>query len=59
MTRAIRCRYLDRRDNRCESEALDPDAELVLCVRHTAAAVALSKYLADVATYKLTPKETS
>jgi hypothetical protein len=34
----VTCHYLDRRLDRCTAEALDPDAEMVLCARHLAAA---------------------
>ncbi|MGC4891065.1 hypothetical protein [Micromonospora sp. DT227] len=44
-TRAVRCRYLDvhahRGVNRCTGEAADPNAELVLCTGHLAAALRL------------------
>lgn len=35
----ITCRYVDRHGNRCTAEVLDPDGELLLCLRHTVAAV--------------------
>lgn len=40
--RTIRCRYLEthprRGVNQCTGEAVDPDAELLLCTTHLAAA---------------------
>ncbi|WP_431881551.1 hypothetical protein [Micromonospora chalcea] len=40
--RIIRCRYLDthprRGVNQCTGEAVDPDAELLLCTTHLASA---------------------
>lgn len=52
-TRAVRCRYLDHLSNPCPNPALDPDAPLVLCIKHAAAATELIRHLADVAADKL------
>lgn len=35
----ITCRYVDRHGDRCTAEVLDPEGELLLCTRHTAAAI--------------------
>ena len=43
----ITCRYTDRRGNQCTAEAVDPNGELLLCVRHLAAAIELIRTLAD------------
>jgi hypothetical protein len=32
--RAERCRMLDRHDNRCTGEVLDPNGEIKICGRH-------------------------
>lgn len=53
-TRAVRCRMLDHLSNRCPNPALDPDAPLIVCVKHAAAAAELLRHLADMATTKLT-----
>lgn len=39
--RRIRCRYLDRNDNRCTSEVVDEVGEILLCVHHLARALEL------------------
>lgn len=41
------CRYLDRHGNRCTGEAVDDQGELLLCVRHLAAAIELIRHLAE------------
>lgn len=33
------CRYLEAGDNRCTAEAVDPDAEIILCEKHLARAL--------------------
>jgi hypothetical protein len=42
----ITCRYVDRNGNRCTGEATDPEAELLLCIRHMACALELVRHLA-------------
>lgn len=37
-TRIVRCRVHNRMGNPCSDEAVDPDAELLICVRHLAEA---------------------
>lgn len=34
----VTCRVLNRNANQCTAEAVDPDAELLICVRHLAEA---------------------
>ena len=41
MTRIITCRYLRRDGNQCTAEALDPDADILLCAKHTALVMTL------------------
>lgn len=36
--RIVRCRVLNRLSNPCTGEAVDPDAELLICARHLAMA---------------------
>lgn len=36
--RIVTCRVLNRLGNQCTGEAVDPDAELKICVRHLAEA---------------------
>lgn len=36
--RFVTCRVLNRRGDQCTGEAVDPDAELKICVRHLAEA---------------------
>lgn len=36
--RKIRCRVQDKYSNLCSGEAVDPEAELIICSRHLAAA---------------------
>lgn len=38
-TRKVRCRVQDKYSNLCSGEAVDPDAELLICSRHLAAAL--------------------
>lgn len=37
--RVTRCRYLRRNGDQCTGEALDPTAEVLLCIKHTARVV--------------------
>ncbi|MFF4847977.1 hypothetical protein [Streptomyces sp. NPDC001194] len=37
--RIVTCRMTDRWGNRCTGEAIDPDGEALICIRHYAAAV--------------------
>ncbi|MEV4001010.1 hypothetical protein [Actinomadura sp. NPDC049753] len=37
--RIVRCRYLRQNDERCTGEVLDPAADVLLCVKHTARVV--------------------
>ena len=39
--RLTRCRYLRRDANQCTAEAVDPDAEILLCTKHLARALEL------------------
>ena len=39
----VTCRVLNRRGVQCTAEAVDPDAELKICVRHLAEAHRLIK----------------
>ncbi|MDP9144590.1 MAG: hypothetical protein M3N43_07815 [Actinomycetota bacterium] len=39
--RTARCRMLDRHDNRCAAEALDPLGEALICARHAGAVLEL------------------
>ncbi|MFI0484868.1 hypothetical protein [Actinomadura sp. 9N215] len=39
--RIVRCRYLRRNEQQCTAEAADPVAELLLCTKHLARAMAL------------------
>lgn len=39
--RAVRCRYLADRLNRCTSEAVDDSGEIILCYRHLGRALEL------------------
>lgn len=39
--RLTRCRYLDRYDNRCTGEAVDPEGEVLLCITHLGRALEL------------------
>jgi len=41
------CRYTNRHGNQCTAEAVDEQGELLLCVRHLAAAIELIRTLAD------------
>lgn len=36
--RIVTCRMTDRWGNRCTGEAIDPDGEALICIRHYAAA---------------------
>lgn len=45
--RLTRCRYTNRLHDPCPNEAFDPDADLVLCSHHTAAALTLAQALTD------------
>lgn len=36
--RIVTCRVLNRLGNQCTGEAVDPDAELLICTRHLAEA---------------------
>ena len=36
--RIVRCRVLDRQSNPCSGEAVNPEAELLICTRHLAEA---------------------
>ncbi|WP_165906273.1 hypothetical protein [Streptomyces sp. Z26] len=36
--RRITCRYLKAYDTQCTAEAVDPGGEVLLCIRHLAAA---------------------
>lgn len=40
-SRLNRCRYLDRYDNRCTGEVVDPNGEALLCLRHLGLALEL------------------
>lgn len=40
-TRIITCRYLRRDGNQCTGEAIDPDADILLCVKHAALVMTL------------------
>jgi hypothetical protein len=35
------CRYLRRNDEQCTAEAVDPEADVLICVKHLARAVKL------------------
>lgn len=37
--RLVTCRYLNRHADQCTGEAVQPDAEVLLCTRHLAAAI--------------------
>ncbi|MFD9211615.1 hypothetical protein ACFVY9_00565 [Streptomyces sp. NPDC059544] len=37
--RIVTCRYLKAYNTQCTAEAIDPDGEVLLCIRHYAAAV--------------------
>ncbi|WP_141581279.1 hypothetical protein [Actinomadura sp. WMMA1423] len=37
--RIIRCRYIRANDERCTGEVLDPEADVQLCLKHTARVV--------------------
>jgi len=37
----ITCRYLRRNDVQCTAEAVDPEADILLCTRHLARAMTL------------------
>lgn len=39
--RLTRCRYLRRNEAQCTAEAADPDAQILLCTKHLARAMAL------------------
>lgn len=39
--RKIRCRYLDKFDNRCNAEVVDDYGEIMLCLKHLALAMEL------------------
>lgn len=39
--RIVRCRVLNKQSNPCTAEAVDPNAELLICTRHLAEAVRL------------------
>ena len=34
--RLARCRYLRRNDEQCTAEAIDPDADILICAKHAA-----------------------
>jgi hypothetical protein len=36
--RIVTCRVLNRHSNQCTGEAVDPEAELLICARHLAEA---------------------
>ena len=40
------CRYLNRHGNQCTAEAVDDQGEVLLCVRHLAAAIELVRRVA-------------
>lgn len=40
-TRTVRCRYLNRTNDPCTGEAVDPHGEVLLCTRHLALAMEL------------------
>lgn len=44
--RLTRCRYRRRNDDMCTAEAVDPDAEILLCQKHLGRAVALVRHAA-------------
>ena len=44
--RRTTCRYLRRDSNQCTGEAVDPDAEILLCQTHLGRAVALVRHAA-------------
>ncbi|WP_141579673.1 hypothetical protein [Actinomadura sp. WMMA1423] len=37
--RIIRCRYLRQNDEQCTAEVLDPEADVLLCLKHSARVV--------------------
>lgn len=37
--RIVTCRYLKAFNTQCTAEAIDPDGEVLICIRHYAAAV--------------------
>ncbi|WP_165959106.1 hypothetical protein [Actinomadura sp. KC345] len=37
--RLTRCRYLRKNDQQCTAEAVDPNAEVLLCTKHMARVV--------------------
>lgn len=39
--RRVTCRYLRRNGDQCTAEAVDPDHEFVVCIRHLALAMEL------------------
>ena len=44
--RLTRCRYQRRNNELCTGEAVDPDADILICQKHLARAVALVRHAA-------------
>jgi hypothetical protein len=47
IARMVSCRYLRRNEQQCTAEAVDPDAEVLLCSKHLARAMRLFREAAD------------
>lgn len=46
-TRKVICRYRRRNDEMCTGEAVDPDADILLCAKHLGRAMSLFRRLTE------------